>query len=83
MVHWKCRNICKVGKNKSGMPPEFCVVDDYCGKNEALCDWLLGSAFVLGKGDSIEQETHNVSPGFKMAIDDNSSAAGSLWPAFN
>ena len=36
MVHWKCRVICKVGKNKSGMPPEFCVVDDWRGKNEAL-----------------------------------------------
>ena len=40
LVHWKCRVICKVGKNKSGMPPEFCVIDDWRRKNEALCHWL-------------------------------------------
>ena len=39
LVHWKCRVIFKVGKNKSGMPHDFCVVDDWLGKNEALCQW--------------------------------------------
>ena len=41
LVHWKCHVICKVyvGKNKSGMRLEFCVVDDWRGKNEALCHW--------------------------------------------
>ena len=53
------------------MPPEFCVVDDWRGKNEALCQW---SPQNKGKGNSHRTGNTYRSPAFKRTIDNNSVA---------